>query len=112
MPVCFRFPYKHRILQGRARCPQQPLIRQAPRTPRPPPHPHASYPGANWRQPRRKWLKRVRLARAQELLVAGARGLEDVAIRCGFPDARALRSAFRTELGVTPTQWLARQRVR
>ena len=59
-----------------------------------------------------EWLKRARLARAQELLVGGARGLDDVAVRCGFPDAHALRSAFRTELGVTPTQWLARQRVR
>lgn len=58
------------------------------------------------------WLKRVRIARAQELLVAGVRGLDDVASRCGFPDSHALRSAFRTELGVTPTQWLARQRVR
>ncbi|WP_133767956.1 GlxA family transcriptional regulator [Enterovirga rhinocerotis] len=58
-----------------------------------------------------EWLKRARLARAQELLVAGARGLDDVAVRCGFPDSHALRSAFRAELGVTPTRWLARQRV-
>lgn len=59
-----------------------------------------------------EWLKRVRLARAQEMLASGARGLENVAIRCGFPDAHALRTAFRAELGVTPTQWLARQRFR
>lgn len=59
-----------------------------------------------------EWLKRVRLARAQEMLASGARGLENVATRCGFPDAHALRTAFRDELGVTPTQWLARQRVR
>lgn len=58
-----------------------------------------------------EWLKRVRLARAQELLGAGARGIDSVATRCGFPDAHALRSAFRTEIGLTPTQWLARQRV-
>lgn len=57
------------------------------------------------------WLKRVRLARAQDLLTAGARGLDDVAMRCGFPDAHALRAAFRTEFGMTPTQWLARQRL-
>lgn len=57
------------------------------------------------------WLKRVRLARAQELLTAGARGLDSVATRSGFPDAHALRSAFRTEFGLTPTQWLARQRL-
>ena len=58
-----------------------------------------------------EWLKRARLARAQEMLAAGARGLEDVAERCGFPDAHALRAAFRAELGVTPMQWLARQRL-
>lgn len=57
------------------------------------------------------WLKQVRLVRAQELMATGARGLDDVARRCGFPDADALRRAFRTELGVTPTQWLARQRL-
>lgn len=55
-----------------------------------------------------EWLRRIRVARAQELLVAGARGLDDVATRCGFPDAHALRAAFRAELGLTPTQWLAR----
>lgn len=57
-----------------------------------------------------EWLRRVRVARAQEMLAAGARGLDDVAVRSGFPDAHALRSAFRAELGVTPMQWLARQR--
>ncbi len=57
------------------------------------------------------WLKRARLARAQELLAGGARGLEDVALKSGFPDAHALRAAFRTELGLTPTHWLARQRL-
>lgn len=57
------------------------------------------------------WLRRVRIAQAQDLLATGARGIDDVAVRCGFPDASALRKAFRAELGLTPTQWLARQRV-
>ncbi len=57
------------------------------------------------------WLRRVRIARAQELLAAGARGFDDVAARCGFPDAQALRTAFRVELGLTPAQWRARQRL-
>jgi transcriptional regulator GlxA family with amidase domain len=57
-----------------------------------------------------EWLKRVRIARAQELLTGGARGLEDVAATCGFLDGHAPRKAFRTEFGMTPTQWLARQR--
>lgn len=58
-----------------------------------------------------EWLRRARVARAQEMLAAGMRGLDHIALRCGFPDAHALRSAFRVELGVTPTQWLARQRL-
>jgi transcriptional regulator GlxA family with amidase domain len=57
-----------------------------------------------------QWLKHVRLARAQEILVNGAHGVETVAESAGFPDSHALRSAFRSELGLTPTQWLARQR--
>ncbi|MFN3674233.1 MAG: GlxA family transcriptional regulator [Bosea sp. (in: a-proteobacteria)] len=58
-----------------------------------------------------EWLRRVRLARAQEILAAGGRGLDVVALQCGFPDAKALRTAFRLEFGLTPTQWLARQRL-
>ena len=58
-----------------------------------------------------EWLRHVRVARAQDMLADGARGLEDIAVRCGFPDAHALRTAFRTEFGVTPMQWLARQRL-
>ena len=57
------------------------------------------------------WMKSVRLARAQELLVAGVRGLDDISVRSGFPDSHALRTAFRAEFGLTPTQWLARQRM-
>lgn len=57
------------------------------------------------------WLRRARLARAQDLLAEGARGLDDIAPRAGFPDAHALRAAFRAELGLTPTQWQARQRL-
>ncbi|KQP93789.1 hypothetical protein ASF60_14115 [Methylobacterium sp. Leaf113] len=56
------------------------------------------------------WLKQARLARAQGILASGGRGLEDVAARSGFPDAQALRAAFRSELRMTPMQWLASQR--
>ncbi|UFS76274.1 AraC family transcriptional regulator [Tardiphaga sp. 37S4] len=58
-----------------------------------------------------QWLKQVRLSRAQEMLTSGVYGIEDVALRSGFPDAHALRAAFRAELGLTPTQWMARQKV-
>lgn len=57
------------------------------------------------------WLRRARIARAQDNLLRGGKGLEGIAVNCGFPDVQSLRKAFRTELGMTPTQWLARQRV-
>ncbi len=57
------------------------------------------------------WLRRVRVARVQQALAAGGRGLEDIALQCGFPNAQALRTAFLAELGLTPTQWVARQRL-
>lgn len=34
-----------------------------------------------------EWLRRLRLARAQELLLAGMRGLDNVAEHSGFPDS-------------------------
>lgn len=55
--------------------------------------------------------RRVSLARAQELLVAGMGGLDNVAEHSGFPDNNALRAAFHAELGMSPRQWLARQRL-
>ncbi|MGB0694287.1 MAG: GlxA family transcriptional regulator [Rhodospirillaceae bacterium] len=56
------------------------------------------------------WLRRARVARAQALLAESPGGLDRIADLSGFPDAHALRTAFRTELGLTPRQWLARQR--
>lgn len=57
------------------------------------------------------WLRRLRLAHAQDLMTAGARGMDDIAVRSGFPDDHALRTAFKAELGMSPRQWLARQRL-
>lgn len=58
------------------------------------------------------WLRRARLARAQQALLAGGGAtLDQVAAASGFPDADALRAAFRTELGMTPRQWMGRQRL-
>ncbi|POF28638.1 GlxA family transcriptional regulator [Roseibium marinum] len=57
------------------------------------------------------WLRRARIARAQDILLRGEKGLERIAARSGFADAPSLRKAFRGELGMTPTQWLARQRI-
>ena len=59
-----------------------------------------------------EWLRRARIARSQDALLSGARGLEHIAVLSGFSDAQSLRSAFRAELGMTPSQWLARHRHR
>ncbi|MGB6241819.1 MAG: helix-turn-helix domain-containing protein [Castellaniella sp.] len=56
------------------------------------------------------WLRRSRLLRAQALLAAGD-PIELTATRSGFPDGQALRVAFRRELGMTPRQWMMRQRI-
>lgn len=57
------------------------------------------------------WLRRARIERAQDALLGGTKGIENIAALSGFPDAQSLRNAFRNELGITPTQWLARQRL-
>lgn len=57
------------------------------------------------------WLRRARIARAKDILLNGEKGLERIAVSSGFPDTPSLRKAFRSELGMTPTQWLARQRL-
>jgi transcriptional regulator GlxA family with amidase domain len=57
------------------------------------------------------WVRRARLARAQEMLAGKGGRLDQIAASCGFPDAQALRTAFSAELGMTPRQWLVRQRL-
>lgn len=57
------------------------------------------------------WLRRARMARAQQLLLDGVNSFERIAERSGFPDAQAMRTAFRIEFGMTPRQWLARHRL-
>ncbi|HYE04590.1 MAG TPA: helix-turn-helix transcriptional regulator [Planctomycetota bacterium] len=49
-------------------------------------------------------LMRLRLARAQALLVQGGR-LEAVARACGFSDAFHLSKSFRRVIGVPPSRW-------
>jgi transcriptional regulator GlxA family with amidase domain len=51
------------------------------------------------------WLVEQRLTAARELLEATDASVEDIARRCGFGDATALRSHFRRRLATTPTQY-------
>lgn len=56
-------------------------------------------------------LRRARISRAQDAFLGGIQGIERIAALSGFPDPQSLRTAFRQELGMTPTQWRARQRL-
>ncbi|MEH7829942.1 GlxA family transcriptional regulator [Gemmobacter denitrificans] len=56
-------------------------------------------------------LRHARIARAQDALLGAAQGIDRIAAHSGFPDPQSMRAAFRQELGMTPTQWRARQRL-
>ncbi|WP_312935895.1 helix-turn-helix domain-containing protein, partial [Pseudomonas sp.] len=56
------------------------------------------------------WLRRARIARAQELLARGS-PIELAAVQCGFADGQAMRHAFQREHGMSPRQWAAKQRL-
>ena len=51
------------------------------------------------------WLTHQRVVRAQELLESGDLPIDEVARRCGFSTAAALRPHFRGLLGVTPAEY-------
>lgn len=57
-----------------------------------------------------RWMRAPRVARAQDMLSSGPQALAIIANACGFADPSPLRNAFRAELGLTPTQWMARYR--
>ena len=51
------------------------------------------------------WLTHQRVIRAQELLESGDLPVDEVARRCGFSSAAALRPHFRRLVGVTPMEY-------
>lgn len=51
------------------------------------------------------WLNRQRLLRAQQLLETDDRGIEQVAVDCGFGSAAVMRHHFVTTLKTTPTAY-------
>ncbi|XNL81020.1 helix-turn-helix domain-containing protein [Actinomadura madurae] len=52
-----------------------------------------------------QWLAHQRVIRAQQLLETSDLPVDQVARRCGFPSAAALRTHFRRSAGVTPTEY-------
>jgi AraC family transcriptional regulator len=55
--------------------------------------------------PPHRWLIRLRVERAKELLRTRALSLADVAIFCGFADQSHLTRAFTAAVGVSPGAW-------
>lgn len=51
------------------------------------------------------WLTHQRVIRAQELLESGDLPVDEIAHRCGFSSAAALRPHFRRQVGVTPAEY-------
>jgi AraC family transcriptional regulator len=54
-----------------------------------------------------QWLLRRRIARAEDLLLAGRNSLADIALLCGFADQSHLTRAFSRLVGATPRAWRA-----
>src|SRR3954454_19374460 len=54
------------------------------------------------------YLIRLRLARAQELMLQIPIQLSEIALACGFSDQSHLCKAFRREIGETPAAWRRR----
>jgi AraC family transcriptional activator FtrA len=52
-----------------------------------------------------QWLIAQRVLHAQQLLERDEGSIEDVARRCGFADAAALRYHFNRAVGTTPTAY-------
>jgi transcriptional regulator GlxA family with amidase domain len=52
-----------------------------------------------------QWLLAQRVLRAQQLLEEGDTSIDEVAHRCGFADAGALRHHFGRAVGTTPTAY-------
>ena len=56
-------------------------------------------------QPLHRYLKHLRIAKAEVLLVSGGGSLDDIARACGFCDASHLIKCFRAEVGMTPSEF-------
>lgn len=52
-----------------------------------------------------RWLTRERVLRAQALLEASDAPVEEIAHRCGFAEAQALRIHFRRQVGTSPSAY-------
>lgn len=52
-----------------------------------------------------EYVRRARVARAQELLRHSVSGISDIALACGFADQSHFTTAFRRMTGVPPRHW-------
>ena len=52
-----------------------------------------------------RWLTKLRIERAQELLLEGGHSLSDIALATGFSEQSHFTRAFRDAIGATPGEW-------
>lgn len=56
--------------------------------------------------PPRRWLQRIRMRRAREMIAGWGLSVQDVATQLGFADHRAFGRQFRAEFGLPPSRLL------
>lgn len=54
------------------------------------------------------WLQQMRIGRARELIESGELSFDQIAEQCGFLSLETFRSAFRREVGVSPSNYRQR----
>ena len=57
-----------------------------------------------------KYLNKIRLARAKELLTTSAYNINQIAEKTGFPDSRYFSRLFRRAEGITPSEYIEKYR--
>ena len=58
----------------------------------------------------RQYVKRMRVARAQNLMLISSSPLSQIALECGFADRAHFSNCFRTVVGERPAAWRSCQR--
>lgn len=54
-----------------------------------------------------RYVQRVRVERARQMLERGVRNIEHVASECGFGSSETLRRRFQQAVGVSPSEYRA-----
>jgi AraC family transcriptional regulator len=58
-----------------------------------------------------QYVKRMRVARAQNLMIISSSPLSEIALECGFADQAHFSNCFRSVVGERPATWRAQRRM-